>query len=89
MEDSDSEKEKEINSDVEPNYLEFQLNIKNERDFWNKYLIKNFICIPEKCPQCGHTNISIGNSNKLLNHIRLVFNNYKCLYRTNIRKYSF
>ena len=88
MEDS-SEIEKDINFDEEPNIIQSNLNINNEREYQKNYLIKNYIYIPDKCPQCGHTNITLGNNNKLLNPIRMVCNNYKCLYRTNIRKYSF
>lgn len=34
-------------------------------------------------------NKTIGSGNKILNPLRLVWNNVKCLYRTNLRKYSF
>jgi len=53
------------------------------------YLIDNFIYPLKECPQCHNTNIKIGELNNLKNPLRLVYNNYRCLYRTNLRKFSF
>ncbi len=47
MEDSDSEIEKDINSDEDPNIIQYNLNINNEREYWKNYLIKYFIYIPD------------------------------------------
>ena len=41
------------------------------------------------CPQCSKTKFSIGIVNNLIIPIRFVCNNYKCLYRCNLRKFSF
>ena len=39
--------------------------------------------------QFAKKKLTIGQRNKILNPLRLVCNNAKCLYRTNLRKYSF
>ena len=64
------------------------LNLEKERKYWSKYIIKNYIYLPDKCPNCKKPNIKIGNNEKLLNPLRLVCNNYKCRYRCNLRKFS-
>jgi len=47
------------------------------------------VYLPEKCPHCSKNKFSIGDLNNILNPIRFVYNNYKCDYRTNLRKFSF
>ena len=89
MEDTDSELEDEISEKEAKNNNIYEINIEEERKYWRIYLIKNFINIPNECPQCKNQNITIGIGKKLLNPLRLVCNNAKCLYRTNLRKYSF
>ncbi len=69
--------------------IRWNINIEDERKYWKNYILKYYIYLPEACPQCGKKNISIGNINNLMNPIRLVCNNYKCLYRCNLRKFSF
>ena len=64
------------------------LNLENERNYWSKYIIKNYIYLPDNCPMCKKTNIKIANNKKLLNPLRLVCNNYKCKYQCNLRKFS-
>ena len=65
------------------------ISIVKELNYWKNYLIDQFIYLSKECPQCHKTNIKIGELNNLNNPIRLVCNNYKCLYRTNLRKFSF
>lgn len=48
------------------------LTIKNEINYWHKYVIFHFIYMPDKCPQCGKNNIKLGNANNLVNPVRLV-----------------
>ena len=61
--------------------IRWNINIEDERKYWKNYILKYYIYLPEACPQCGKKNISIGNINNLMNPIRLVCNNYKCLYK--------
>ena len=89
MEETDSEREDEISDQEENKSNNFNINIDEERKYWRVYLIKNFIYIPNECPQCKKQKITIGIGNKLLNPLRLVCNNSKCFYRTNLRKFSF
>ena len=65
------------------------ISIINERNYWKNYLIDHFVYLPKECPQCHHINIKIGELNNINNPLRLVCNNYRCLYRTNLRKFSF
>ena len=65
------------------------ISIVKERNYWKNYLIEHFIYLPKECPKCHKTNIKIGEQNNLNNPIRLVCNKYKCLYRINLRKFSF
>ena len=89
-ENEENEKYEESEEEASSNELE-QENINSlikEQKYWNDYFIKNFIYLPGKCPICKSTKISIGNGNKLLNPKKLVCNNYKCLYRANLKNYS-
>ena len=67
----------------------WNINIEEERKYWKNYKLKYFIYLLEAWPQCNKTKFSIGNINNLMNPIRFVCNNYKCLYRCNLRKISF
>ena len=60
-----------------------------ERNYWKNYVIKHYIYLTEKCPKCSSNKILFGNLNNINIPVRLVCNNYKCLYRTNIQKFSF
>ena len=87
-EDRSSEENLSLDSYYEPQPI-FNLTIKNEINYWRNYLIFHFIYIPYKCPPFDKKGIKLGNSNSLVNPFRLVCNNYKCLYRCPLRKYSF
>ena len=87
-EDRSSEENLSLDSYYEPQPI-FNLTIKNEINYWRNYLIFHFIYIPDKCPPFDKKGIKLGNSNSLVNPFRLVCNNYKCLYRCPLRKYSF
>ena len=67
----------------------WNINIEEERKYWKNYILKYFVYLPEACPQWNKTKFSIGNINNLMNPIRFECNNYKCLYRCNLRKFSF
>ena len=67
----------------------WKININDERKYWKNYVLKYYIYIPEKCPQCSSNKYSIGNLNNILNPIRYVCNNYKCRYRCSLQKFSF
>jgi hypothetical protein len=84
------EEENEISSDEENNELNIKeiqlmklkdLNLTQERAYWEKYILKYFIYFPDKCTICKSKKIKTGENNKILNHLRLVCNNYKCMYR--------
>ena len=49
-EDSSSEENLSLDSYYEPQPV-LNLTIKNEINYWRKYLIFHFIYIPDKCPQ--------------------------------------
>ena len=79
-----SNEEENIEEDISELIDIKDLNLENERNYWSKYIIKNFIYLRDICPMCKKSNIKIANNKKLLNPLRLVCNNYKC----NLRKFS-
>ena len=83
-----SNEEENIEEDISELIDIKDLNLENERNYWSKYIIKNFIYLPDICPMCKKSNIKIANNKKLLSPLRLVCNNYKCKYRCNLRKFS-
>ena len=38
----------------------WKININDERKYWKNYVLKYYIYIPEKCPQCFSNKYSIG-----------------------------
>ena len=63
------EEEKELSSDEENNELNIKemqliklkdLNLTQERAYWEKYILKYFIYFPDKCPICKSKQIKIG-----------------------------
>ena len=86
MEDDEQIEEPEKEEENEDKWL---IDTAEERKYWKEYIIKFYVYLPENCPQCSKTKFSIGDLNNTLNPVRFVCNNYKCNYRTNLRKFSF
>ena len=76
-----SNEEENIEDDISELIDIKDINIENERNYWSKYIIKNFIYLTDICPMWKKPNIKIANNKKRLNPLRLVCNNYKCKYR--------
>jgi len=65
------------------------ISIETEKVYGENYFIPNYIYLPKTFSIYNHTNISIKDAKNTINPKKLICNNYKYLYKTNLRKYSF
>ena len=98
MEDNNSSSEEQSQSEEnienqeiseESETKKWNIEYEDEKKYWENYINKSYIYLPNKCPKCSHTNYSIGDLKNLINPKRYICNNYKCRYRCNLRKFSF
>ena len=52
-----SNEEENIEDDISELIVIKDLNLENERNYWSKYIIKNFIYLPDICPMFKKPNI--------------------------------
>ena len=88
--DNQIEDNKDIEEDEElsDNNKNIEKEIEIEDKYWSSYFIKNYVYVPNKCPICNKSNITIDSLKNILNPKRLICINYKCRFRGNLRKYS-
>ena len=64
----------------------WNINIKDERVFWIKFTIENFIIINTICPYCNHGAVGTKKCDSLYNPIQGKCNYYKCSRNLYLRK---
>ena len=72
---------------IQSHYKDWNINIKQEREFWKKYILDTFIIIPEKCPYCKHGHIGLKNTEKINSPLEGKCNYYKCCRNLNQKKF--
>ena len=78
MEDNNSSSEEQSQSEEnienqeiseESENKKWNIEYEDEKKYWENYINKSYIYLPNKCPKCSHTNYSIGDLKNLMQQL--------------------
>ena len=79
----------EIEDNKEEEISDNKWNINNDKEYnyWKNYILKYYIYLSDNCPICEEKKFSIVDLKNVMNPLRFVCNNNKCLYICRLRNF--